>query len=1305
VASRLPKRGQLAWVHLLLAGLSIAAAVALVGVWRQSRYPSTPEALQRAVASEVEATLDARARRLRAAGTALRRNVDLGAAVAAGRAHDLFEALAAAADRHLTTDDALTVYAVGGAPIAWQGRASTLPVDRIDGPPAGFVAPGPTGLRYVRIEPIESVQSGRRVGTLAAETLLTPGEVRGEREYTIITSYGEVTLRPRFAGGAGAPPGTGVVVRSEQGEPLFEAALTAEALARRETAGVEAVRAAALGVIALTLLLLLGPLLDARGRPGREPGRWRRVTLVVMGLLALVRMVAWFAVPSSWRPGPPDATAFWTPLALRSPVDFFVSACFALALAVLIAEWVLVRRTWTRRPAGSRSGWSRLVVGHALAGLVATAALLAFEAVLGAGVEAGRVDLLQLTLQPWPPNRLALLAGLVVLHAALLLGIAALFFLAGTRVPRRGPGPWFVRLASWLAPAMVVTAAFGDRVVPQETIVVTLAAAALATRLVSRSTAWYRHGSQAVRLVAWATAAMVPALLLYPSLVFAADAARRALVEREFAQQAITHPEDLLRRLDDSRRQLDAIPALADLLASASGATPDAPPTTDLAFSLWQQTDLARYRLTSALEVYGPDRRLRSRFSLNFPEYEGRVVEWQASSCTWDTFGEAAPFGSEERRMLHAERNVCADGDRVIGALVVHVMPDYNALPFLSSRAPYADFFRPAAAREREADPGRDVGLVIYGWGRTPLFTSSGQAWVLDEPLFSRVYASRTPFWTRLDRGGRTHEVYFANDRFGIYALDYPVPSWFDHMMRLAELVTFTALGLATALAAAALLQWLSWRRLDAGTALVREFRTSFYRKLFLAFVASSIIPVLILALAIRTFVAGRMRADAEGEAARTAAVAQRVIEEAVTALQVGESAAGPVSDDTMVWISRLIAQDVNLYLGSALVATSERDLFASGMLPARAPAAAYQAIVLERQSSVVVEETLGTLRYLMAAAPIRVTAGDAMVTVPMASRQQEIEREIDDLDRGVQLGALLFILLGAGIGLWMAERIADPVQRLTRASRRIASGDLDARVFVRSADELRRLVESFNTMAFELQRQRARLERTNRLEAWAEMARQVAHDIKNPLTPIQLSAEHLRRVHRDRGEPLSPVLDGCVDTILTQVRLLRQIAGEFSSFASTPQPHPVETEIAGILEEVAAAYRTGLAERIDIEVSASPGLPRLFIDRMLVGRAITNVIENAIHAMPDRGRLTLEAARDGDGVAVRVRDTGVGMDADALSRLFEVHFSTKATGTGLGLSIAKRNIELHGGTIAVESARDVGTTVTLWLPLAGNGG
>ena len=299
-------------------------------------------------------------------------------------------------------------------------------------------------------------------------------------------------------------------------------------------------------------------------------------------------------------------------------------------------------------------------------------------------------------------------------------------------------------------------------------------------------------------------------------------------------------------------------------------------------------------------------------------------------------------------------------------------------------------------------------------------------------------------------------------------------------------------------------------------------------------------------------------------------------------------------------------------------------------------------------------------------------------------------------------LGALLFILAGAGLGYSMAERISDPVNRLTRATRRISRGDLDARIVARSSDELRRLVDDFNSMAAELKRQQHELERTHRLEAWAEMARQVAHDIKNPLTPIQLTAEHLRRVHADRGEPLSPVLQECVATILTQVKLLRQIASEFSSFASSPIAKPTVVSVPDLLSDLLRSYRIGLEERIRFEIDVASTLPPVFVDRTLTTRALTNIIENALHAMPGAGTLMV-TAREADGsVRIRVSDTGAGMDPEALSRAFEPYFSTKATGTGLGLPIAKRNVELNGGSITVTSERLRGTTVEITLPIAG---
>ena len=172
-----------------------------------------------------------------------------------------------------------------------------------------------------------------------------------------------------------------------------------------------------------------------------------------------------------------------------------------------------------------------------------------------------------------------------------------------------------------------------------------------------------------------------------------------------------------------------------------------------------------------------------------------------------------------------------------------------------------------------------------------------------------------------------------------------------------------------------------------------------------------------------------------------------------------------------MVWIGQVIGQDVNLFDGPHLVATSQRDLFDSGLLPVRTPAAAYRAIALNRAPTFVVPDRLGSFQYLVAAAPVPARGRDAVLSVPLALRQREIEREIDELYRGVLVGAVIVVLFAAGLGASVAGRISDPVARLTRAARQIAAGRLDVRVVADTADELRRLVDDFNTMTVHARR------------------------------------------------------------------------------------------------------------------------------------------------------------------------------------------------------------------------------------------
>jgi two-component system, NtrC family, nitrogen regulation sensor histidine kinase NtrY len=222
---------------------------------------------------------------------------------------------------------------------------------------------------------------------------------------------------------------------------------------------------------------------------------------------------------------------------------------------------------------------------------------------------------------------------------------------------------------------------------------------------------------------------------------------------------------------------------------------------------------------------------------------------------------------------------------------------------------------------------------------------------------------------------------------------------------------------------------------------------------------------------------------------------------------------------------------------------------------------------------------------------------------------------------------------------------------------------------------------------------------RSNRLAAWAEMARIIAHEIKNPLTPIRLSVEHLREVWR-RGSPdFERVLEECVANVLRQTEELRLSASEFSDYARLPTPQVAETDVAQLLSQSVAAYAA--APGVEWSIRADPDLTTLG-DPRLLSRVFSNLVGNSVEALAgSAGVIGLTARREDSRILVAIEDDGPGVPPAILPRLFDPYFSAKSGGTGLGLAIAKKIIEEHGGTISAENRREGGFRVTFHLPLA----
>lgn len=1295
---------------IVLAGLVSALAVA-AGGWTLERVrfgTSDAEAIAR-VEAETQQRFDASADKLGAvaARAASQRDLIRAAPRDAVAASRLFDALDAA----LTEDTGhagITVYDSAGTPLAWAGLVSDLPRP-LDGPAALLVTAGALGPRLTRIEPIvDTDRPATRLATIVAEQILEPidrSPALSDR-FVLSTSLVPVTLR---VGAVTPTPSPAVFsITSRAGGTLIDVEVAPSDLVEARARWRRGSVAAVLSVFALTLLSCAGLLVEMRRRTHALRTHLVASAGIVVSLV-LSRTLFRFAT-----------TQIEVAQSLVSPVDLLLTSLVAAALVWLLVDLIEGRRLARPRARLLAADASGLVaVVYLAVGVLDAALIWGYGRFLQSVVSRTTIDLLHFSLHPFDATRLGLAFGLLLLHAAVIWSAAALI-----RAPtllwrlrrRRVPA---VAAASWAVGALggVMVAGARDPSVPSLPLVIALAAAAACALSLPKLRVRARRVSQSMRIAGLFLALLVPAVATYPSLSAFAIQAKERLIANEYGAQVIAQRDDLQQRLQRALDQIDALAALPQLVTAPADEEMAA-----RAFAVWTQTELQKYRVTSAVELFGPDGRRVNRFALILPEVG--TTPYRPTNCDWDLSDDVSPprssrTGANESHVLRASRGVCLDG-RPVGGIVVRAMLDYRTLPFISSRSPYLESLRPDRDAPAEGVSGRDVEFGLYGWSRAPLFASGASVWTLPDAAFERMVDSRTSFWADVDRGNEKFRVYFMNDRGGIYALGYPVITALGHLINLAELVTLALALFILLIAGATIFNTVFTHAPATGRALLGEIRSSFYRKLRLAFVAGSVVPVIILALATRAYFANELRAGIEDAAARTATVAQRLVEDYAALQQRGSGGLETLDDDIMMLVSRAIDEDVNLFDRARLQATSAFDLYASQLLSRRTPADVYRWLVLERAPTYVGEQDVGTVRYLVAAAPVRTAGREGIVTVPVTLRPLEIERQINELDRRVLFGAVLFSLLGGALGYWMAERIADPVNRLTRATRRIARGDLDARIAATSADELGRLVRDFNQMAADLQRQRSELERTQRLEAWADMARQVAHDIKNPLTPIQLSAEHARRVNIDRGRPLSPVLDECVTVILSQVRLLRQISAEFSSFASSPTPHPEPTALAALIDEVVAPYRTGLADRISIDVKAPDALPSVTIDRTLFARALTNIIENALYAMPGHGAITITvrlkpdtapeesyvpresyaASGSSRTIEVEIKDTGVGMDEEALAKMFEPYFSTKATGTGLGLTIAKRNIELNGGTIYVTSERGAGTMVTLTLTL-----
>lgn len=473
----------------------------------------------------------------------------------------------------------------------------------------------------------------------------------------------------------------------------------------------------------------------------------------------------------------------------------------------------------------------------------------------------------------------------------------------------------------------------------------------------------------------------------------------------------------------------------------------------------------------------------------------------------------------------------------------------------------------------------------------------------------------------------------------------------------------------------------------------------TFRDKLLAVLLFTSIVPLVVLAVYGRMLARERvMESTAKLLEQETSAVAAGLAKEGVApagdTLRIGPAVAAGVAADLRI--------DFNVYTGNRLAASSRPELFETGILDTRMSGSAYWALMREGERFYMETERIGGYQYAVGYAPLlgpgRAVPG--VVSVPTLHRQEEIDREAS------QRNALLFGLYGlvvlgiVGVATTFANRMAAPIHGLTEATRRVSRGELDIALRVPGAEgEVGELIRSFEAMTRDLKRSREELVRYERETAWKTMARQVAHEIKNPLTPMKLSLQHLQQTYRDGVPDFGRVFHEVSRTIIQQIDALSRIASEFSDFARMPNPHKTPCDVNGIVADAVRLYER--EEGVTFRTALAPDLRPVIADREELHRAFINILRNAVQAMDGRGRIDVTTAGDGSVAVITIRDDGPGMSEEVRARLFQPDFSTKTDGMGLGLAIVRKTIDDLGGEVAIDSAEGKGTTVTIRLPFA----
>jgi len=401
--------------------------------------------------------------------------------------------------------------------------------------------------------------------------------------------------------------------------------------------------------------------------------------------------------------------------------------------------------------------------------------------------------------------------------------------------------------------------------------------------------------------------------------------------------------------------------------------------------------------------------------------------------------------------------------------------------------------------------------------------------------------------------------------------------------------------------------------------------------------------------------------------------------------------------------LSNTLYIDINVYdTDGKLAATSRPEVFQREIISRRIDPASYYMLKYDKQPFVLTNESLVGLNYLSAYQPISNWENNFLgyVNLPYFVSSDELSNDVSDFIVVLLNIYLIFVIIAVFLTVLLTREITRPLLLIREKLAGFRLRGANEKIDYHGRDEVAQLVEDYNRLVDELEKSAEQLATSERSMAWRQMARQIAHEIKNPLTPMKLSIQHLQRARTENDERFSEFFQKTTKTLVEQIDNLSRIASEFSSFSKMPESKP---EVVDIIERAGVAVDLFVdTPNVKVSLKNSSQSILVYADREQLKQVFNNLIKNAIQSVPQdrKGIITVSVIEENGYARVQITDNGKGIPEDSRSKLFEPNFTTKSSGMGLGLAITKNIVINSGGDIWFETVENKGTTFFFTLPL-----